>query len=113
MNYNNCPKCNKTSLYYSDVYGRWRCKQCNAIFTKDLIFVCYDPKLGTIISYNKDGSIKSISSTGDMLLYDQVIERQKEIINLKNKLCNVDAWWNNLSDKEKIEVYEKNKGSFI
>lgn len=105
-----CPRCNRKALRYSDVAGRWSCNKCKSIFTKHMVFVCIDPELKISISYHKDGSIKSIKPpTGNMNLYNEVVERQKEIIEVKWHLNEVSLWWNNLSDMEKIDIYEKNK----
>jgi len=110
MSLSYCPTCERKSLYFSDVAGRWRCNKCNAIFTKDMVFVCYDPELKITIRYKKDGSIKSITPpTENMNLYNEVINRQHETIDFKWRLNNAWSWWNNLTDKEQIDIYEKNK----
>ena len=102
-----CPKCNKKALRYSDTFGRWSCNKCNSVFTKDKIFVGIDPDLNIQIKYKKDGSIKSIKPSLNMTLYDEVIDRQNKILEFEHKKREVCTWWNNLSDKEKIDIYEK------
>jgi len=108
-----CSKCNRKSLRFSEVFGRWYCNKCKSVFTKDKIFVIVDPELKIQIRYNKDGSIKSIMPPTDLTLYNEVIDRQNRIIDFKQKLNQSYEWWNTLSEQEKIDVYEKNNPPFV
>ena len=102
-----CPKCNRKSLYYADVAGRWRCPKCGAFFTRDMTFICYSNETNVSVTYYKDGRIRSIHHmTGNLTLFDEVVDRQKQTLDLRNKIYDVEKWWSRLSDKERIEIYE-------
>lgn len=115
-----CEKCGRTSVYFrgtaTSETGICNKPECRALYTKNMVFICYDYDNNINVHYNKDGSIELTMSTVKRLDDATVQVIQKRLFDAEkqykeneiktNKSIEADAWWRNLSKEEKISVFE-------
>ncbi|RLF56538.1 MAG: hypothetical protein DRN27_09555 [Thermoplasmata archaeon] len=114
-----CPKCKKKQLYWSVVYQRHKCGNCDSYFSKYLVFIIQSEKNHIWLEYDDDQELKYIYVDGvlDRVLTDNIRALEQEEW-LKNKYNNsAISWWNNLDHDERVKIWKKylklKKGTFI
>jgi hypothetical protein len=118
-----CEKCGHKSVYFrgtnESMTGICNKPNCRALYTRDMVFICFDKENNIKIHYNRDGSVELTKATIKRLTEDSVEVIQKRLLDVeenvketvqKNELLKIsNNWWISLSSDEKISVYKNRR----